>query len=196
MHKTPRFFRGVYFLKFFCTKSYASFVLTDERRRSAINGTGKNKEEKIIIEKTIRRYADMIYRTAYQYTGNFSDAEDILQDVSFALVTKNPPLDDETYLKHWLLRVTINKCKNLYKKKKFFQWQELKEDSAIYEPELPYVKEELFKLEPKYRTVLYLYYYEEYSIEEISKILKVSFNTVGSQLRRGREKLKKILEGE
>ena len=79
----------------------------------------------------------MIYRIAYQYTGNFSDAEDILQDVSMALVTQNPPLEDKTHLKYWICRVTINKCKNLYKRKKAFSWQELKEDSVVYEPQFP-----------------------------------------------------------
>ena len=162
-----------------------------------INGTEKlSDEKKSIIEKVIRDYADMIYRMAYQYLGNFSDAQDILQDVSLSLVTGNPPFDDENHLRNWLCRVTINKCKNLYKRRKFFEWQELKEDCAVYEPDFPYIKEELFKLTPKYRMVLYLYYYEEYSIEEISGILEISSNTVGSQLRRGREKLKKLLEGE
>jgi len=199
LHFDPTVFRGVYFLKnliFFCTKSGIWIVLIGERRRQAINGTEKNKEQNIYLEKIIREYADMIYRIAYQYTGNFSDAEDILQDVSMALVTQNPPLEDKTHLKYWICRVTINKCKNLYKRKKIFDWQELKEDSAVYEPQFPYIKEELFKLPTKYRTVLYLYYFEEYSIEEISKILKLSPNTVGSQLRRGRERLKKLLEGE
>lgn len=160
------------------------------------NGTENKVEHNGKIEKIIREYADMIYRIAYQYLGDFSDAQDILQDVSLALVTSEAPSDNEEHLKHWLCRVTINKCKNLYKHKKLFAWQELKEDTAVYESELPYLKEELFKLPPKYRTVLYLYYYEEYSIKEISQVLKVNPNTVASNLRRGREKLKKLLEGE
>jgi len=163
-----------------------------------INGTEKlTAEHKQIIEKIIRDYADTIYRIAYQYMGNFSDAQDILQDVSLALVTASPPIADEKHLRYWICRVTINKCKNLYKHKKIYEWQELKEDSAVYESEDQFVREELFKLPPKYRTVLYLYYYEEYSIKEISRILGTNENTVGSRLRRGREKLRSLLsEGE
>ncbi|MBR3971616.1 MAG: RNA polymerase sigma factor [Ruminococcus sp.] len=162
-----------------------------------INGTEYNKKQKAYIEQIIREYADIIYRLAYQYTGNFSDAQDVLQEVCLALVISDAPIDDKEHLKAWLCRVSINKCKNLYKRKKIIQWQELKEDTAVYESEIPYLKDELFKLPPKYRTVLYLHYYEEYSIKEISEILQVNINTVGARLRRGREKLKILLtEGE
>lgn len=160
------------------------------------NGTENKIEHNEKLEEIIREYADMIYRIAYQYLGNFSDAQDILQDVSLRLVTSDAPLDDKAHLKNWLCKVTVNRCRTLYKRKKYFEWQELKEDTAVYESELSYLKEELFKLPPKYRTVLYLYYYEEYSIKEISQVLNVNPNTVASNLRRGREKLKKLLQGE
>ena len=51
----------------------------------------------------------------------------------------------------------------------------------------------LQKLPEKYRDVLYLHYYEQYTVDEIAELLDRSRNTVGSQLRRGREKLKIIL---
>lgn len=164
------------------------------------NGTENfmDKENKnIIIEKTIRKYADMIYRLAFQYTGNVSDAQDILQEVGMSLVTAEPPFEDECYLRNWLCRVTVNKCRNLSKYRKLRSFEELDENIACTDTEEVSLREELARLPKKYRTVLYLYYYEEFSIEEISKILRVNPNTVGSQLRRGREKLRKILsEGE
>ncbi len=160
------------------------------------NGTEKESKN-ILIEKTIIKYADMIYRLAFQYTGNECDAQDILQEVGLSLVKADPPFDDECYLRNWLCRVTVNKCRNLSKYSKLRSFEELDENIAYTDTSEISLGEELAKLPKKYRTVLYLYYYEEFSIEEISKILKVNLNTVGSQLRRGREKLRKILsEGE
>lgn len=153
--------------------------------------------KKILVENTIRKYSDMIYRLAFQYTGNVSDAQDVLQEVGVSLITANPPFDDEAYLRNWLCKVTVNKCRNLRKYSKLHACLELDETVACEYDESISLREELAKLPHKYRNVLYLYYYEEFSIKEISKILGLSSHTVGSQLRRGREKLKKILiEGE
>lgn len=160
------------------------------------NGTEKNIEINIrnsLVEKTIRKYSDTIYRIAFQYTGNISDAQDILQDVSLSLVVSDPPFDDEGYLRNWVCRVTVNKCRNLRKSKRLRTFYELDESIHEEREEKISLSEELKKLPVKYRTVLYLYYYEKYSIEEISEILSINANTVGSQLRRGREKLRKIL---
>lgn len=145
------------------------------------------------IERAVKQYADMIFRLAYQRTGSYHDAEDILQEVAAAMVTHNAPLDDEKHLKNWLARVTLNLCTNLNKRKKLRQMQPLNEDIPTAPPEVEEMTEQLQKLSPKYRDVLYLYYYEEYTVDEIGEILGRSRNTVGSQLRRGREKLKRIL---
>ncbi len=156
-----------------------------------------NESKNVLIEKTIREYADMIYRLAFQYTGNESDAQDILQEVGLSLVTANPPFEDECYLRNWICRVTVNKCRNLNKHRKLRVYEVLDENIADNSSSQFSLREELAILPQKYRTVLYLHYYEEFSIEEISKALGVNKNTVGSQLRRGREKLRKILsEGE
>lgn len=162
------------------------------------NGTDKNKNEmNKVLEMTIRQNADLIYRLAYQYIGNFSDAQDILQEVSLSLVTGNPPFDDEIHLRNWICKVTINKCRNFYKHNKKIEWEELREDIVASESEPLSLKSEVMSLPHKYRIVLYLYYYEKYSIKEISQILRINMNTVGARLRRGREKLKIILtEGE
>ncbi|MBQ8000606.1 MAG: sigma-70 family RNA polymerase sigma factor [Ruminococcus sp.] len=152
-----------------------------------------NSNRKKKIEQIVRKYADMIFRIAYHNLGNFADAEDILQEVSVAIVTCNAPLDEEEYLRFWLCRVTINKCRNFRKISLLHSTEELTEDIPAAEKVTAGVLEELQKLPQSYRNVLYLYYYEGFSIEEIGKILRKSSNTIGSQLRRGREKLKKIL---
>lgn len=145
-------------------------------------------------EKVIRQYADMIYRIALNNLKNTSDAEDIFQDVCLTLLTKNAPLFDDVHIKNWLIRVTINKCKNLSKS----IWQR-KTDSLDFTAENPISAQNTFpelvySLPQKYRNIVYLYYYEEYTISEIAEILEENKNTINSKLQRARKKLKEILE--
>ncbi len=150
-----------------------------------------NRKER--IEQIIRKYADMIFRIAYNNLGNYADAEDILQEVAVSLVTCNSPLDDEEHLRFWLCRVTVNKCRNFRKASLIRITEPLTEEIPADNFEFSGVLDELQKLPCNYRNVLYLYYYEGFSIEEIGKILRKNSNTIGSQLRRGREILRKIL---
>lgn len=145
-------------------------------------------------EKVIRQYADMIYRIALHNLKNTSDAEDIFQEVCLNLLTKNAPLFDDVHIKRWLIRVTINKCKNFSKS----LWQSKtetldlsREDSRKTENLIP---ELVFSLPQKYRNIVYLYYYEEYTVAEIAEILGENKNTVNSKLQRARKKLREILE--
>ena len=150
-------------------------------------------ERSELIERAVRQYADMIFRLAYQHTGSYHDAEDILQDVAAALVAYKAPLTDEPYLKNWLIKVTVNRCRNWNNRKKLRSVQPLDETIPAPEQELSEMTELLQKLPEKYRDVLYLHYYEQYTVDEIAELLDRSRNTVGSLLRRGREKLKIIL---
>lgn len=146
-------------------------------------------------EQIVRSYADMIYRIALQNLKNEADAQDIFQEVCLTLLTKDAPLFDDVHLKHWLIRVTINKCKNFKKS----LWQQKTEAIADYLPSSEVddeskVLELIYYLPKKYRNVIYLYYYEEYTVPEIAQILHESKNTVNSRLQRARKSLKKILE--
>lgn len=153
----------------------------------------KTGNSKALIENTIRKHADMIYRIAYQNTGSYDDAEDILQEVSIALITKNAPLDDEEHLKRWLIRVTINKCRDLYRHLKVIETEPLEDHEDIPAEETDGVMEELQQLPEQYRNIIYLYYYEQYTLQEIAQILKKSINTISSGLQRARKQLKNIL---
>lgn len=148
---------------------------------------------KIRLEQIIREYADMIFRIAYNNLGNVSDAEDILQEVSLTLVTCDAPLHDEQHLRFWLCRVTLNKCRNHRKSLLRRKTEPLTEDIPYSQKEYTGVIEQLRKLPDKYRTVLFLYYYEDMTIEQIARVMQKNSNTVGSQLRRGKELLRKIL---
>lgn len=145
-------------------------------------------------EKIVRQYADMIYRIALQNLKNPTDAQDIFQEVCMALLTKNAPLDDDAHIKNWLIRVTINKCTNFSKSLWQSRTESIDDHIDLPAPETQLVMEELGQLPAHYRNIIYLYYYEEYTIPEIAEILGKSKNTINSQLRRARRKLRKILE--
>ncbi len=153
----------------------------------------QDKDRSEIIENTIRQYADMIYRIAYQNTGNFHDAEDILQEVSITLVTADAPITEPVHIKPWLIRVTINKCRDLCRRKKRTKTESLEDHLDISVEEKPAIIEELLQLPELYRNILYLYYYENLNIREISEALHKNINTIRSGLQRGRKKLKEIL---
>ncbi len=155
-------------------------------------------ENKFGTEKTelvFRQHADMIYRIAMHNLGNSADAEDILQEVCLALMTGKPPAEPE-YLKRWLIRVTLNKCKNL--KRSF--WRRNRESLSDYThlpaPDAPSIPVELSELSADQRNIIYLYYFEDYTIPEIARILGKNGNTVKSSLQRARKKLKKLLSEE
>ena len=159
------------------------------------NGTEKLSPEKRkeLAEKTIRKYANLIFRTAYQFLKNYHDAEDILQEVGLTLLRSDAPFDDDRHMRNWLVAVTLNKCKNLRRCAWFRFTEPINDDIAVTEPKSFEVMEELWKLSDNQRSVLYLYFYEQFTIDEIAQILGRSRNTVASWLRRGKLNLKKIL---
>ena len=143
-------------------------------------------------EAVFRRYADMIYRVALHNLDDPADAEDILQEVCLILLTKKIP-EDEEHLKSWLIRVTINKCRDLSRS----FWRKNRKSIDDYEDieaeKPPEIMAELQSLSESYRNIIYLYYYEEYTVSEIAQLLRMNVNTVKSGLRRARDQLKKLL---
>lgn len=144
----------------------------------------------------IRRYLDTVYRVAFNYIKSQSDAEDITQNVFLKLLQEKKTFENEEHVKNWLIRVTVNECKNLARSR----WWRM-ESYEDYSKNLQFdnqAQQELFRtvmsLPRKYRIPIYLYYYEGYSTQEIGLILKLPKNTVCTQLKRGRELLKKSLE--
>ncbi len=147
-----------------------------------------------LLDKAVRQYSDMIFRIAYQYLKNRHDAEDILQEVSVALVTKNAPLGDEVHLKRWLVRVTLNKCRDFRKSFWRKNIDSIDDYRSLEAPEQNGIMEELWELPENQRIIIYLYYYESFTIAEIAQMLGKSPNTVSSRLQRARKKLKTILK--
>lgn len=149
--------------------------------------------EKRELERIVDTYFDMVLRIAYQNTKNYADAEDICQEVMIK-VMKQSLFEDEKYLRAWLIRVTINHCHDYHrsfwrKKRKYI------DETNIAAPiESQFVFDELWKLPVFDRNILYLYYFEGYTIKEIGFLLNKKQNTINSRLTRARKKLKMIME--
>lgn len=141
------------------------------------------------------RYINTVFRVAFHYIKSSADAEDVTQNVFLKLLRENKSFESDEHVRNWLIRVTLNECKNLVRTR---WWRH--ESYEDYAPSLTFDKpahSDLFyavmELPKRYRIPIYLYYYEEYSTQEIADILKVQKSTVCTQLKRGRELLKKSL---
>lgn len=155
-----------------------------------------NMNKKKYYEEAVDKYADTVYKVALSQLKNPEDAQDIFQDVFVKLVRSEKIIKDEEHLKAWLIRVTINACKDFFKNRYNMYKQELVVDIPV-EAETPGdVYYAVQKLDVKYRTIIHLFYYEQYSIREISELLDINESTVKTRLARGREKIKNQMEGE
>ena len=155
-----------------------------------------------ISEETVRsvigRYGDMVMRIAYQNTRDRAESEDIVQEVFLALFLRPLPKSEE-HLKAWLIRVTINKSRNVLKaaRRKVLPLDErIAPPSSWERPSEAEVLEALFVLPFDERNALYLFYYEGYSAKEIGKLLRRSENAVYILLSRARKRLRIIWEEE
>lgn len=155
----------------------------------------RNEEE---AGRAIRLYADTVRRICMVHLKKYSDTEDIFQTVFLKYVLHSKPFESEEHEKAWIIRVTVNACKDLLKS--VFRSQTVPLDTLIETPQAQELQHTellgaVLSLPPKYKDVVYLYYYEGYSAEEISRILKKNVNTVYTLLTRARKILKKELEG-
>ena len=142
-----------------------------------------------------QRYMDTVYRVAYSYLRSPSDADDVTQDVLLQLYKQDKAFESDAHVKNWLIRVTVNRCKNVLRA----PWHKA-EDIADYENSLVFEEprcRELFDavlaLDRRYRLPVLLYYYEGYRQREIAQLLHVPEETVRTRLSRARAKLRTIL---
>lgn len=145
------------------------------------------------LQRAVRTHSTGLVRLAFTYMKSVQDAEDIVQEVFFTYLDKSPSFVDEAHEKAWLIRVTVNKCKDALRKQKRAPLP-LNEDILSLPPEEHTLLSAVLELEDKYKLPLHLHYYEGYSIAEIARILQANPATVGSWLQRGRAHLKRQLE--
>lgn len=154
------------------------------------------------FDKKYDKYSKLLFRTAYQYLLNVYASEDVVQEVFVRLFTNKKPFKNEEHEKAWLIRVTINLCKNHLSSKTS---KEIALNEEILKNDLPFeeksenqidIERELKKLTPEQRSCIYLYYFEGYKVKEISEILNLNENTVKSLLGRARQTLKNNINKE
>ncbi len=143
----------------------------------------------------IELYRESVFRTAYCFTKSYADAEDISQEVFLKLYTYSGVFASDEHIKAWLLRCTVNLCKNLAKSYWYRFSQSIDEtaEGIACPEEKESILPEIMKLKPKLRTALYMYYFEEYSVKELSELLGESKTVITTRLSRGRSKLKELL---
>lgn len=148
--------------------------------------------------RLVALYADMILRISYQYLKQTCDAEDICQTVFLKYITANMEFDNAEHEKAWIIRTTINTCKDHLRSAFFRRTVALEDAAQIAAPDVPdtWLLDAMKNLPEKYRISLYLYYYEEYSTREIAGVMGVSESSVAQYLSRGRRKLRTYLTEE
>lgn len=154
-----------------------------------------------------KKYLDSVYRVAINYSKNVQDAGDAVQNAFLKLIKTNLVFRDEEHIHRWLIRVTINECKSVWRTCSRHPISSLDElydtgyelpTSSQNEYDTALRKQELWdavmRMPAKYSIVLHLYYYEGYSVDEISKMVGISKSNVQIRLMRGRTMLKESLE--
>ncbi|MCM1288565.1 MAG: sigma-70 family RNA polymerase sigma factor [Clostridium sp.] len=144
----------------------------------------------------VKQYSDTVYRVALSYTKKEADAEDVVQSVFMKLFVTDTVFADEDHVRKWLIRVTVNECKNFWKS----FWQQRVDSMEALDGEVSFSSEEkselyyaVMDLPKKYRVVVHLFYYEGYSTQEIAALLHIRDSAVRNQLVRARKRLKQQL---
>lgn len=151
------------------------------------------------LDEIINEYRNTVYAVALTHTRTKYDADDVFQEVFLAYWKNTPLFRDGEHRKAWLIRTTLNLCKKSYNAsiwKRSVPMAEIEEQQFVFEN---HRETDVFlaikQMSPKLRTVIHLYYFEEMSVKEISRLLHMREGTVRMQLTRGRDKLRDLLGG-
>lgn len=151
------------------------------------------------VNRAVEQYSDMVRRLCMIHLKNYADTEDIFQTVFLKYVLSSVSFENEEHEKSWFIRVTINTCKDLLKsffRSRVTSLDDIIEQSAELPPDHREVLEAVLSLPQKYRDVVYLHYYEDYSAPQISRILGKNVNTVYTLLTRSKQMLREKLGGD
>ncbi|MFQ9669569.1 RNA polymerase sigma factor [Thomasclavelia spiroformis] len=151
------------------------------------------------LNRVIDQYGDTVRRICLLYLKNEADSEDIFQTVFLKYITNKIKFNSTEHEKAWIIRVTINSCKDLLRS--FFRKKTIPLDDLLEKPQFlsndhREVIEAVLSLSQKYRDVIYLHYYEGYTASEISQILGKNVNTIYTLLTRSKKMLRDQLGGE
>lgn len=149
------------------------------------------------VNRAIERYADTVRRLCVVYLKDHADTEDVFQNVFFKYYLSSKTFESDEHEKAWMIRVTINACKDILKsffRTRVVSLEEIAELPADAPEESGEVLKAVLSLPEKYRSVVYLHYYEDYTAPQISKILHKNVNTVYTLLTRSKELLREKLK--
>ena len=135
------------------------------------------------IEWLISKYQKNLFNIAFNICRNIDDANDVVQDTFIQYITIPKEFHDDDHIKAWLIKVAINKVKDL--KRSFWQNKRvsLNEIGEIpFEQEEEYLLDAVMKLPEKYRIIIHLFYYEDMQVKEIAEVLDLSANNVKTRL--------------
>ena len=151
------------------------------------------------IEILMKKYKDNLFATAFNICKSSADADDAVQNTFIQYYTTDKQFENEQHIRAWLLRVVINKAKNInisFWRRKSVPLEDYIESLVFKTPEEKNLFKEVMKLPEKYRRVIHLFYYEDYSVKEIAQILNLTESNIKVRLNRGRKLLKKSLREE
>jgi RNA polymerase sigma-70 factor (ECF subfamily) len=159
------------------------------------------------IETLMRQYGNDVLRTAYMYVKDIHTAEDIFQDVFIKVNQKLSTFEGNSSIKTWIIRITINTCKDYLKSawnRRVVPMMEYQEDAIVSETDYDdvekqdtkeLIKKSVLSLPAKYKDVVLCVYFQEMTIMEAAQVLNIAEGTAKSRLSRARQRLKSILEG-
>jgi RNA polymerase sigma-70 factor, ECF subfamily len=163
--------------------------------------------DELTLNSLMKEYGQSVLWLAYSYVKDKNLAEEITQDVFISCYEKMVTFREESSIKTWIYRITTNRCKDVmksrvYKYKKvtqslfdhFVSKDDTPEDFLIRKTEEKELSLAVLALPLKYREVIFLYYFENLKVEDISTMLTVNANTVKTRLHRGRELIKQMYE--
>ncbi|MBE7003286.1 MAG: sigma-70 family RNA polymerase sigma factor [Ruminococcaceae bacterium] len=154
---------------------------------------------RLSLDEAFQKFADRVFSAAFSVCRNRADADDTVQDTFLKYHTLNMDYESEEHIRAWLIRVAVNRAKDIsssFWHKNRVAWEDYMDELPFETPEDRGLFEAVMRLPDKYRVVIHLFYYEDYSVGEIAGILHSREGTVKSQLNRGRMLLKNMLKEE
>lgn len=148
------------------------------------------------FDDAVDQYQNMVYRVALHTLGSPADGEDVVQEVFLRLYTHQAGFESQEHLRRWLIRVTVNVCKNILKspwRRRRTCLDDVGEIPVFDRPEDGALYSAVMRLPEKYRVVLDLYYYEELTTAQIAQALSLRQSAVTTRLFRARGMLKEQL---
>ncbi|MEY8524796.1 sigma-70 family RNA polymerase sigma factor [Lachnospiraceae bacterium 38-10] len=151
------------------------------------------------VQELFEKYQDSLYVLSFNICKSAEDAKDVVQDTFMQYYTLKKEFENEQHVRAWLIRVAVNKAKNVNRtfwRRNKIPLEEYMDSLEFPTPESEELFETVMQLPEKYRIVVHLFYYEDYTVREIADILRISESNVKVRLSRARSLLRETLQEE